>query len=197
MQTNRLHVVNGVVPIVHCQEVEEEASEIARVVEVARHALWHCVTAIMLQQVHRHDGPLSKEMGNMEKEEELAQVDVRQRDHDQHQEHQFPHHLVNKGASCELLHADELQIRLEHVDGDSGLEQDEVQEVVLVLQLLGAHDVFAKLRELVMAQVVSRHIGADRVPVRERQHQLPQLVRPTLLEHPAVHGVVRGGCAHK
>src|SRR5262249_54094671 len=70
-------------------------------------------------------------------------------------------------------------------------------EVPAEADLGRAHDVAARLRVLVMAEVMAGHIGAHRVAVREREDHLESSVEPALVEDGAVDGVVRGDSAEE
>ena len=95
---------HSVVSVVHGQEVQQPAGEIARMVEFALHfALGNSVAPVVLKQVHGYDAPLSKEVWNHEIQHELAEVDRDQRDRDDEQHHQLTNCLDDERPAQHVL----------------------------------------------------------------------------------------------
>jgi hypothetical protein len=179
-------VVDRVEAVVEREPVDELAHEVARVVVLAV-----LVAAVVLQEVHRDDAPRGVLVRDQHVEDELLPVEDEQRGHRAEEHDGLEDHLPEPRRVPPVHRLEVAHVGRQDVAHHAGLEKEQVDEVPAELHLRGAHHVLVGLRVLVVREVVPRHVGAHRVPVREREHDLEQPVRPALVEHGRVDRVVR------
>lgn len=174
--------MDRVQPVVHGEPVEQTARERASGV---RERLAHRarVTPVMLQNVHRDDAPLRHEVWNPHVEEEPPRVAVQGKSLREDEHCELSHYLLGEAVSERYLQADEADVGHRHRPSHRWLKHDEIQEVPPVLDLRSPHDVAPPLGELMVRQVMPRHVRRHGVSVRERKGNLKQLVCPVLLKH--------------
>lgn len=180
------HVVQCVVSIIEEEKVDLLSNEVPCKV-VPLHVL---VTSIVLQEIHGHDGPLGKEVGDPKVEHEEGRAQVQQVSLHSHEDHEF-HDGLSPDASAQLpLEVDVSEVILQHIRSDAWLEEEEVEEIGTVVHFRGPHHILLLLRELVVAQIMPGDIRAHGMSISERQDDLEDPIEQPAREHGAMHRVM-------
>mmetsp|Transcript_56329 Transcript_56329/g.126966 ORF Transcript_56329/g.126966 Transcript_56329/m.126966 type:complete len:202 (-) Transcript_56329:135-740(-) len=188
----RAHVVDGVVAIVAREEVQDRACEVARGVVLV---LLGAGAAIVLRKVDGDDPHLREELGRQDDLEVRQRVPGEEGEiHGREGDDLAAGLLVDRPALLALLvHVGDV-LHLDRRDHRWN-EEEQVQQVVAPAHLRGADDILWPLRVLVVREVVAGDQRGDGETVGERQHNLPGVVLPLLLELRHMYAVVHDRCA--
>ena len=186
----RKKVVHSVQAIVKGQKICDWANKVARhVVATQPH-----FAPVVLQEVHCHDPPLRKKVGQPDQDKSAAPIQRKQRDAGAQQ-----HRPLCRGSALDLARrrAQIRHVELEDNAGDSGLEKHEVEPVPLIPHRRRAHGVAPRLCISMMAHIVARYKRACGVPIGQGEEHAPDGLEGAVLEARLVHGVVRDARAGK
>mmetsp|Transcript_48374 Transcript_48374/g.125435 ORF Transcript_48374/g.125435 Transcript_48374/m.125435 type:complete len:213 (+) Transcript_48374:603-1241(+) len=192
-----IHMMNGVVSVVQSYPVQGLAGKVPGGVSngldvnsLLHSALFNNITAVVLEKIDSDNTVLAPEVGSVDEQKILPPVQIGKEDFESYHNKVLNGALYTVRASILQLLPQIADVSLQHSRGNSRLEKKQVQEVPAMLNLLSSHDITRSLSMLVVRQVMSGHIRADRMPVRETQEHLKDLVQSPVGKDAAMHGVV-------
>eukprot|EP00406_Dinophysis_acuminata_P005148 CAMPEP_0179217124 /NCGR_PEP_ID=MMETSP0797-20121207/3755_1 /TAXON_ID=47934 /ORGANISM="Dinophysis acuminata, Strain DAEP01" /LENGTH=254 /DNA_ID=CAMNT_0020923349 /DNA_START=332 /DNA_END=1092 /DNA_ORIENTATION=+ len=180
-------VVDGVVAVVAGEEVEDWAREVPREVVLV---LLGRRAPVVLRKVDGYDGDLREELREEDEADERLPVPEAESGVDDHEQRELAQRLPEDRPIELALDVQVLAVLDLNRHHDRGDEEEQVKQVAAPPHLRGPDHVLRALGVLVVREVVAGDQRGHREAVGKRQHELPDVVGPRVLELRHVHAVV-------